>query len=72
MDIETIRLVGIVALAQVLAPLMLGALWVYPDAQRRGLPGALWTALTLPFGWFAILAYLIVRRSKPRLSAKPE
>jgi len=72
MTIEVIRLVGIVALAQVLAPLMLGALWIYPDAQRRGLRGALWTALTLPLGWFAVIGYLIVRRAKPRPSAKPE
>ncbi len=68
-NIEVIRIVGIVALIQVLAPLMLGALWIYPDAQRRGLPGTLWAALTLPLGWLAVFAYLIARRVKPRPSA---
>ena len=69
MNIEVIRIVGVVALVQVLAPLMLGALWIYPDAQRRGLPGALWTALTLPLGWFAVLGYLVARTMRPRPSA---
>lgn len=69
MSIEVIRIVGVVALVQVLAPLMLGALWIYPDAQRRGLPGTLWTALTLPLGWLAVIAYLVVRSVRPRPSA---
>ncbi len=69
MSIEIIRIVGVVALVQVLAPLMLGALWIYPDAQRRGLSGTLWTALTLPLGWLAVIAYLVVRSVRPRPSA---
>lgn len=69
MDIQVIRIVGVVALVQVLAPLMIGALWIYPDAQRRGLPGVLWTALTLPLGWLAVLAYLVARTVRARPSA---
>jgi len=52
-----------------LAPLVL--LWIIPiiigftsirgDASHRGQPGWLWGVLTIPFGWLAILAYLVTR-----------
>lgn len=42
-------------------PFIIGVGWVMPDAQRRGQPGWLWAALTLPLSWVALLAYLVVR-----------
>ena len=31
------------------------------DANRRGQPGWLWGVLAIPFGWLAILAYVVTR-----------
>lgn len=42
-------------------PWIIGFAYVLPDANRRGQPGWLWAVLTLPLGWIALLAYLIVR-----------
>jgi hypothetical protein len=42
-------------------PFIVGLVYVLPDANRRGQPGWLWALLTIPLGWLALLAYLIVR-----------
>ncbi|HEV7215454.1 MAG TPA: hypothetical protein VGP33_10055 [Chloroflexota bacterium] len=42
-------------------PFIIGVGWVMPDANRRGQPGWLWAALTLPLSWVALLAYVVVR-----------
>lgn len=42
-------------------PVLAGALWIWRDANRRGQPGVIWALLTLPLGWFTVLAYLVVR-----------
>lgn len=42
-------------------PWIIGFAYVLPDANRRGQPGWLWAVLTLPLGWIALLAYLVVR-----------
>ncbi len=43
-----------------LIPIIVGFTMVRQDADRLGQPGILWAALTIPFGWLAILAYVIV------------
>lgn len=48
-------------------PFIIGVGWVMQDANRRGQPGWLWAALTLPLSWVALLAYVVARSlSKPR------
>lgn len=49
-----------------LFPWYLGFTWVRVDANRRGQPGWLWAFVTVPLGWLAILAYLVVRSITPR------
>ena len=50
-------------------PWVIGFTWVRTDADHHGQPGTLWAVLTLPLGWIAILAYLIVRATmSPRMS----
>jgi hypothetical protein len=44
-----------------LVPIVIGFAYVLPDANRRGQPGWLWAVLTIPLGWIALLAYLVVR-----------
>lgn len=52
---------GIVMLVAVLASMLIGFLWIRPDANTRGQPGLLWALLTIPLNWVAVLGYLIVR-----------
>jgi hypothetical protein len=48
-------------------PWIIGLTYVRRDANRRGQPGWLWALVTFPFGWLAVLAYLLVRAaSGPR------
>jgi len=42
-------------------PWIIGFAYILPDANRRGQPGLRWAVLTLPLGWFAVLAYAVVR-----------
>lgn len=44
-----------------LGPIVVGFSFVRFDANRNGQPGWLWALLTIPFSWFAILGYLIMR-----------
>jgi len=46
-------------------PIVLGFMWMRVDADRSGQPGILWAALTIPFGWLAILVYVVVRAVRP-------
>lgn len=46
-------------------PWYLGFTWIRLDANRRGQPGWLWAFVTIPLGWLAILAYLVVRGVSP-------
>ena len=39
----------------------IGFTYVRMDANRRGQPGWLWGVLAIPFGWLAILAYVVTR-----------
>jgi uncharacterized membrane protein len=45
----------------VIAPWIIGFVWILPDANRRGKPGAFWVFLTLVFGWIAVLTYVLTR-----------
>jgi hypothetical protein len=49
------------ALVGVVVPWIIGFAYILPDANRRGQPGWLWAVLTLPLGWIAVLAYVVVR-----------
>jgi hypothetical protein len=42
-------------------PLIIGFTYVRMDANRWGQPGWLWGVLAIPFGWLAILAYVVTR-----------
>ena len=42
-------------------PIIIGFTYVRADANRRGQPGWLWGVLAIPFGWLAILAYVVTR-----------
>ena len=48
-----------------LAILVLVALWVYRDAERRRMNGALWVIILLVGGVIGLIVYLIVRESHP-------
>jgi hypothetical protein len=45
----------------VLPPILIGFLWMRPDAEAHGQPGLVWALLTIPLSWIAVLAYVIVR-----------
>jgi hypothetical protein len=50
-------------------PILIGFIWIRPDANRRGQPGVLWALLTIPLSWLAVLVYLIVRAlTEPAIS----
>jgi hypothetical protein len=42
-------------------PIFIGFTYVRADANRRGQPGWLWGVLAIPFGWLAVLAYVVTR-----------
>jgi cytochrome bd-type quinol oxidase subunit 1 len=46
-------------------PVLIGFVWIRPDANTRGQPGLLWAVLTIPLSWVAILAYVVVRALAP-------
>lgn len=46
-------------------PIIIGFVYVLPDATKHGQPGWLWALATIPLGWFGLLAYLIVRAVQP-------
>ena len=49
-----------------LAPVIIGFALAWPDASRRGQPGWLWAILTIPLGWLALIAYVVVRSFSQR------
>lgn len=42
-------------------PILIGFLWMRPDADAHGQPGLVWALLTIPLSWIAVLVYVIVR-----------
>ena len=63
--IIVLLLYGMALLAAFLLPIVLGFTFVRADADRLGQPGWLWALITIPLGWLALLAYLIVRAVGP-------
>lgn len=55
----------LIAAIGAILPIFLGFTFVRQDANRIGQPGWLWAFLTIPLGWIAILAYLVVRAVTP-------
>lgn len=56
------ELIPLAMLAIIFAPpILVGFLWIRPDADMRGQPGLLWALLTIPLTWVAVLAYVVVR-----------
>jgi predicted permease len=47
------------------------AVWVYKDAEKRGMSGALWLIIVIILGIIGIIIYLIVRRGHPVQQAPP-
>ncbi len=47
------------------------AVWVYRDAEKRGMGGVLWLIVVLIAGILGLIIYLIVRRSHPVMAAPP-
>lgn len=47
------------------------ALWVYRDAEKRGMGGALWLIIVLLTGIIGLIIYLVVRGDKPVLGQQP-
>ena len=53
-----------------LLPIILGFTVIRADANRLGEQGWVWALLTIPLGWLAILAYVIVRALLPRVGSR--
>ena len=45
------------------------AVWVYRDAESRGMGGALWLIITLIAGIIGLIIYVVVR--KPKIGTSP-
>ncbi|MCK4478023.1 PLDc N-terminal domain-containing protein [Candidatus Bathyarchaeota archaeon] len=45
--------------------------WVYRDAESRGMNGTLWLIIVLITGIFGLIIYLIVRKDKSPSSSVP-
>ncbi len=52
-------------------PMVIGVIWIRPDANRFGQPGWLWALATIPLNWVAVLAYLVVRASHHKFVREP-
>jgi heme/copper-type cytochrome/quinol oxidase subunit 2 len=46
-------------------------IWVYRDAERRGMNGVLWLIIVLIAGIIGLIIYLIVRKDKTSGQAAP-
>jgi hypothetical protein len=62
---QIVALIGILII--ILLPIILGFTVVRADANRLGEPGWVWALLTIPLGWLAILAYVVMRALLPRV-----
>ncbi len=54
--------VGLIGLAINIALMI----WVYKDAEARGMGGALWLIIVFLTSWLGCLIYLIVRGNHPK------
>jgi len=46
-------------------------IWVYRDAESRGMSGALWLIIVLIAGLIGLIIYLVVRKEKRAAPAPP-
>jgi hypothetical protein len=45
---------------------LLIAIWVYRDAESRGMSGVLWLLIVILLGLIGIIIYLVIRKDKPQ------
>ncbi len=50
---------------------ILVAVWVYRDAESRGMGGALWLIIVILLGLIGLIVYIVVRSDKPVLGMQP-
>lgn len=50
---------------------LLIAIWVYRDAESRGMSGVLWLIVVLLFGIIGLIVYLVVRHDRVQPMAQP-
>ena len=48
------------------------AIWVYRDAEERGMSGALWLIIVILIGLIGLIVYLVVRTDKPQYGYYPQ
>ncbi len=46
-------------------------IWVYKDAESRGMNGALWLIIVLITGIIGLIIYLVVRKEKKAVAPPP-
>ncbi len=46
--------------------------WIYRDAESRGMSGALWLIIALVLGIIGLIIYVIVRKPKGTVARAPE
>ncbi len=46
--------------------------WIYRDAESRGMSGALWLIIALVLGIIGLIVYAIVRKPKGTVARAPE
>jgi putative membrane protein len=69
MPLTTVSVLGFVGLI-LLIPIIwfviaiLFCIWVYRDAESRGMSGALWLIIVLIAGIIGLIVYLVVRKPK--------
>ncbi len=47
------------------------AIWVYRDAESRGMSGVLWLIIVIILSWIGLIIYLVVRKPKLPAGAPP-
>ncbi|MFQ6060418.1 MAG: hypothetical protein ACE5KV_03850 [Thermoplasmata archaeon] len=50
---------------------ILVAVWIYRDAEERGMSGVLWAILVILFGLLPLIIYLVVRKPKAEAPSYP-
>lgn len=48
------------------------AVWVYRDAEERGMSGVLWLIVVIFLGLIGLIVYLVVRTDKPQYGYYPQ
>jgi len=48
------------------------AIWVYRDAEERGMSGALWLIIVILINIIGLIVYLVVRTDKPQYGYYPQ